>query len=208
MTPTHATKGGKRYRYYVCSQAQKRGWNHCPSQSVSAGPMERTVLEQIAKIGHDPEHLGKILNEASKQRRSRLADLESDRHRLEREFRILTESFAQANGASDNGNQPVSGFETNQENIGHLERRLAENQEQALAFQQPALEVEQAAQALTALEQGFGVLPVIDQTRLILLMVQRVDYDGGQGKLALTLDPAGLVAVMQEQSKHDQETTK
>ncbi len=27
MTPTHATKGGKRYRYYVCSVAQKRGYD-------------------------------------------------------------------------------------------------------------------------------------------------------------------------------------
>jgi len=102
----------------------------------------------------------------------------------------------------------VSGFETIQENISHLERRLAGNQEQALAFQQPALEVEQAAQALTALEQGSGELPVIEQDRVIHLMVQRVDYDGGQGKLALTLDPAGLVAVLEEQAKRDQETAK
>jgi len=170
--------------------------------------MERIVVEQISKVSQDSERLKKILMEASKQRRTRLVDLKSDRLRLERELEILTESFAKANGASDHGKKPASGFETNQENIGHLERRLAETQEQALAFQQPALEVEHAAQALTALEQGFGVLPVIDQTRLIQLMVQRVDYDGGQSKLVLTLDPAGLVAVMQEQSKHDQETTK
>jgi len=202
MTPTHATKAGKRYRYYVCSVAQKRGYDRCPSQSVPAGPMERIVVEQISKVGQDPERLKKILTEASEQRRARLAAVESDRHRLERELKILTESLTQANGASDNGKQPASGFETIRESIGHLERRLAENQ-QTLALQQQPLEVEQAAQVLTALEQRLGVLPVIEQARVIQLMVQRVDYDGGQGKLALTLDPAGLVAVMQEQSKHD-----
>jgi Recombinase zinc beta ribbon domain len=30
MTPTHATKGGKRYRYYVCSSALRQG-RECPA---------------------------------------------------------------------------------------------------------------------------------------------------------------------------------
>src|SRR5260370_19846456 len=128
MTPTHATKGGKRYRYYVCSVAQKRGYDRCPSQSVPANQMERIVVEQISKVAQDPDRLKKILMEASKQKRTRLAARESDRHRLERELKILTESFAQTNGASDIGKQPASGLETIRENIGHLERRLAENQ--------------------------------------------------------------------------------
>jgi hypothetical protein len=68
--------------------------------------------------------------------------------------------------------------------------------------------VEQAAQAVMALVQGFGELPVIEHTRLIQLMVRRVDYHGGQGKLALTLDPAGMAAVLEEQAKRDQETAK
>ncbi len=102
----------------------------------------------------------------------------------------------------------MSGFEAIRENIGHLERRLAETQEQTLALQQQPLEMEQAAQALTALEQRFGFLPVIEQTRFMQLMIQRVDYDGGQGKLIVTLDPAGLVAVLEEQAKRDQEKSR
>ena len=117
----------------------------------------------------------------------------------------MTESLAPAN-ASDDGNQPVSGFETIQENIGHLQRRLAETQVQAQALQQPTLELQEAAQALMALEQGFEELPVIDQARLLQLMVQRVDYDGSQGKLALTLDPAGLVAVLEEQNQRKEDS--
>jgi len=68
--------------------------------------------------------------------------------------------------------------------------------------------VEQAAQALLALEQTFGSLPVIEQARLIRLMVRRVDYDGAQGKLSLTLDTAGLAMVLEEQAHQDEETGK
>jgi site-specific DNA recombinase len=184
MSPTYSSKGNKRYRYYICSNVQKRGWDYCPSQSVPAGPMERIVVEQISKVGQDSERLKKILAEASKQRHIRLAALESDRRRLERELKIMTDSLVAAN-ASGEGKQ--SGSETIQENIGHLERRMTETQMQALALQQPALELQQAAQALMVLEQGFEELPGIEQARLIRLMVQRVDYDGGQSKLQIKI---------------------
>src|SRR5262249_48572101 len=48
MTPAHVTRGNKRYRYYTCSAAQKRGWHTCPSKSVPAAVLERYVLAQIA----------------------------------------------------------------------------------------------------------------------------------------------------------------
>ena len=66
--PTYSSKGSKRYRYYVCSQAQKRGWDHCPTQSIPAGQIERIVLAQISKVGQDSERLQKTLTEASRQR--------------------------------------------------------------------------------------------------------------------------------------------
>src|SRR5437764_516439 len=96
MSPTYSSKGSKRYRYYVCSQAQKRGWDHCPTQSIPAGQIERIVLAQISKVGQDSERLQKILTEASQQRHVRLTALESDRRRLERELKIMTDSLAPA----------------------------------------------------------------------------------------------------------------
>jgi site-specific DNA recombinase len=204
MSPTYASKKGKHYRYYICSNAQKRGWDHCPSQSVPAGPMERIVVEQISKLGQDPERLKKILLEASKQRRMRLADLQSERRRLEHELKVVTETLPPQSGDRDNH----AGLETVQENIGHLQRRLAENNDQVLLIQQPNFEADQAAQVLATLEQVFGSLPQAEQARFIRSAVQRGDYDGGNGKLVLTLDPTGLVEVLEEQSKPKKEIAK
>jgi hypothetical protein len=54
MTPAHCTKSGaRRYRYYVCTGAQKRGWHTCPSPSVSAAAMEEVVCEQLLQLGHE-----------------------------------------------------------------------------------------------------------------------------------------------------------
>jgi site-specific DNA recombinase len=201
MTPTYASKGGKRYRYYVCSNALKRGWDHCPSQSVPAGGMEEMVMEQISKLSQDSKRLKKILMEAFKQRKKRLSDLESERRGLERELKSLTESLPPKAGERDNH----FGLESVHENIGHLKRRLIENNDQVQFLQQPGLEIDQAARALATLQQFLGNLPMVEQARFVRSVVKRADYDGGQGKLVLTLDPAGLVAVLEERVKPNQE---
>jgi len=47
MTPTSSKHGGKRYRYYLCCGARRRGRPSCPSRSIPAWAIEETVLEQI-----------------------------------------------------------------------------------------------------------------------------------------------------------------
>ena len=54
MTPAHTTKGDRRYRYYTCTTAQKRGWGACPTKSIPAGDVEQFVVEQIQCIDQDP----------------------------------------------------------------------------------------------------------------------------------------------------------
>jgi site-specific DNA recombinase len=69
MTPAHATRGGRlRYRYYVCTQAQQRGWDSCPSKSLPAGEIERYVLEQVADLVHQPERWAPPLAPADQAR--------------------------------------------------------------------------------------------------------------------------------------------
>jgi site-specific DNA recombinase len=48
MTPAQVNRGNRRYRYYTCSAAQRKGWHTCPSKSLPAGAVERYVLEQLA----------------------------------------------------------------------------------------------------------------------------------------------------------------
>ena len=40
MTPAWSGKNGRRYRYYTCLRAQKRGWASCPTKSVPARQIE------------------------------------------------------------------------------------------------------------------------------------------------------------------------
>jgi site-specific DNA recombinase len=208
MTPTHATKGGKRYRYYVCSSALRQG-RECPSRSVPAGPLERIVVEQISKLGQDPKRLTAIFVEASKQKRTRLSELEAEGRGVEQELgraQAVLQNLLQETGPGSPKQPPASELGVLRENIGHLERRFAETKKETLALRR-TLEMEQAARALSALEQEFGSLPTIEQARLIRLMVQRVEYDGGNNKITLTLNPTGLATVIEKLTVQDEEAS-
>jgi site-specific DNA recombinase len=47
MVATYSAKKGRRYRYYVCQGAREKGWQSCPTKSVSATLIEGSVVDQL-----------------------------------------------------------------------------------------------------------------------------------------------------------------
>jgi len=47
MVPTYTSGKKQRFRYYTCLSAQKRGRKTCPTRSLAAEEIERSVLERI-----------------------------------------------------------------------------------------------------------------------------------------------------------------
>lgn len=86
MGHTYSAQGTKRYRYYVCLRAQKRGWSECPTKSVPAAEMERFVLEQIKAIGKDPSVLSETLKQMQSQKKTRLTELQKEERAIEGEL--------------------------------------------------------------------------------------------------------------------------
>ena len=56
-------RDGRCYRYYVCVQAIKTGYDSCPSGSLPAGEIETFVVERIRAIGRDPGLTAEILRQ-------------------------------------------------------------------------------------------------------------------------------------------------
>jgi len=72
MIHTYTTKGSRRYRYYVCSSAQKRGYETCPSKSVPAEEIEQFVWQQLDDNNSDA---AQNQHWSSSQRAERMAEL-------------------------------------------------------------------------------------------------------------------------------------
>src|SRR5450432_1283194 len=86
MTPSHSAKGSRRYCYYTCTNAQKRGWDACPSKSVPAGEIDKLVVERIRAVGRDPEMFRELHAQARGQEEAQGAALEAEQRGLERDL--------------------------------------------------------------------------------------------------------------------------
>jgi site-specific DNA recombinase len=86
MSPSHSTQEGRRYRYYVCQNAQKRGWHECLAPSLPAGEVERFVVEQIKCIGRDSALVAETMRQARGQATERIDELTAEERRLVREL--------------------------------------------------------------------------------------------------------------------------
>jgi site-specific DNA recombinase len=54
-TPTHTRKAGRLYRYYVATDAIRRGYSECPVRSVPAAEVEDAVVAQVRHLLRTPE---------------------------------------------------------------------------------------------------------------------------------------------------------
>src|SRR5262249_8031196 len=127
MMHTYTMRKSKRYRYYVCYNAQQQGWQNCETKSVSAEAIETAVQNSIRRIGTEPKLAEAVaaeaLHQVACQRQS--VDQESDTQR--RSLRQLNQNLARE--AADTSVDSGARFERIvglQHEIETAERRLAE----------------------------------------------------------------------------------
>jgi site-specific DNA recombinase len=78
MTPAHSLRRSvNRYRYYVCTQAQKRGWKTCPTKAIPALRLEGLVHAQIERLA-DSDRLGELLERGRREMEARRRGLEHE----------------------------------------------------------------------------------------------------------------------------------
>jgi site-specific DNA recombinase len=201
MTPAHTTKGDRRYRYYVCVAAQKKGWAACPSKSIPAEQVEAFVVEQIRCVGSDPALLREVLAQARSQHAARTAELEVEERGLARDLsgwqREVNRLSAQFRPGEDNGGV-VARLADLHERIGTVEGRVKQVRDRIKNIASELIPEEEAARALSAFDPVWGTLTPREQARVVALLVERVEYDGGRGKVKVTFQPAGIKTLADE----------
>jgi site-specific DNA recombinase len=210
MTPSHTRRGNRRYRYYVCTNAQKNGWDACPSKSVPAAQLEGFVVEQVRCVGRDPDLFAQTVAEARAKEEYRLAELEAERRILERDLtRWHTElrTVAVPVGAGDTGPDLLTRLADLQDRIQAAERRTAEVRGQVEMIRAKRLDEDAARETLAAFDPLWQTLAPQEQARVVDLLVRRVDYDGGKGSVAITFHPTGIKALADELASQTKKET-
>ena len=192
MSHSYASKGNHRYRYYVCVNAQKRGWKSCPAPSVPAGEMERFVVDQIKAVGRDPAVVAATFGETGRLAEEAIRNLHAERERLRRELR---RDEADIQGLAVRGTMSNGGLARLadlQERVRLGEGRLAEIDRELATLEAEHISEEEVDERLATFEPVWESLSPREQARLIQLLIERVDLDGVDGSVSITFHPTGI----------------
>ena len=201
MTPTHSVKNKtKRYRYYVCGAAQKRGWDKCPSKSIPAAEIEQFVVDRIKCVGKDPALLQATIARARDQDEARLEELEAERRLIDRDLARLADEerqLAQPLAGHDDADRLARLAEA-LERIRQAEACLAHVCEREAQLRREWLDENELTAVLSAFDPVWESLTPAEQARVVRLLIARVDYDVSKGKIAIAFEPTGIQTLADE----------
>ena len=189
MIHSHTTKdGNKRYRYYVCMNAQKRGWNNCPSRWIPAAEIERFVVDQIRSIALEPALLSATFDQIRQQVQSQLDEFHTERAGIEKDLaRANTEMRDIVTAPSDS--QSSLRQADLLERIQIDEQRLTEIQEETYRLRGELVTEQEVKDALQEFDPVWESLSPREQARVLALLVERVEYNGAAGTVAVNFRP-------------------
>ena len=203
MVPTHATKttssgGNKRYRYYVCQNAQSRGWHNCPSPSVPAPELERFVVEQVKAIGKDTNLLAETLEESRRQREEAIGKLEDEKRTLQRELHRHNAELRELAAKGRTNGVTTDRMADVQDRIKIAEQRTTEVREQIVALSRELVDAREVGEACSLFDPLWDTLTAREQARILHLLIERIDYDGVNGTVSITFHPTGIKTLADE----------
>ncbi len=197
MIHSISSKGPKRYRYYVCGKAMKRGWHTCPSKSVPVGELDRFVVEQIRRVGRDPTLVAETIRQVRAQSKRAIAEMEREQTRLEDDIRRRTRALRDLNDAAGkNGSAACLRNE-----LRDLEKQSTELHEKMLAISRDLVDETQVVRALSLFDPVWETLAPREQARVVRLLVERVDYDGQRGTVSITFRPTGIKTLLETRAE-------
>ena len=200
MSPSHSTKKNKRYRYYTCLNATKRGWHHCSGQSLPAHDIETFVIDQIRCIGRDPEVIGETIRQARLQTTQRMDLLTEEQNRLEKE-QAKYERSTQLVISSDHATKDTHKLAELQSRLQPIEQRLTTIRNELQTLERELIDENDVGRALAEFDTLWQSLKVAEQTRLIRLLIERVDYSGEEGTIAITFQPTGIRTLIEQSQR-------
>jgi len=152
MGPTFTKKDGKTYRYYVCIQATKKGWDTCPVKNVAAGEIEDAVIDQLRAVFRSPELIAATYRATTAQREAEITRMENERGDLKKHLERESDPAVLV----DTQNRITE--------IDHLLRSLRKH----------IIEELEVADALRQLDPFWDELFPVEQARIVQLLIDRV----------------------------------
>jgi site-specific DNA recombinase len=198
MMHTYTVRNSKRYRYYVCFNAQQKGWKNCETKSVPAQAIESAVLDSIRRIGTDPKLAEAVATEALDHMARRRREVDQELETQRRSLRQFNQSLARE--AADTSVDTGARFEriaTLRCEIETTERRLAELTTERSDLDRDHINADDLHRTLAEFDAIWSTLTTKEQEQMVHLLVAKVGYDGRAGKVTVNFSSQGAKELCQ-----------
>jgi len=192
MTPSFSVKHGhKRYCYYVCLGAQKRGFKTCPTRSVNAESIETAVLECLRKIAGDSDGQEDRIKKINAQIKTELEQLSQEKKKLDKEIKALASKITQIkNSTATNSTSKESADLA--EALKDKEQVLSQAHIRKMELIEQMVTKEEFQKAMVFASPLWNTLFSQEKKRILDFLIKEIDYDGATETLGITLNENGI----------------
>ncbi len=177
FTASKGKSSAKReYRYYVCTRAQKRGWNCCPAPSLPAEELEHFVVAQIRAVGSDNATTAAAVRAAQVRLKARSQELREASAVEVARIATFTAEARQLHEAEPTPAQDAA-LAALRENIRLAKARMARLEAQATAIDARLLDRDELTGVIEAFDPLWEALRFEERERLVRILIKSIEYD-------------------------------
>jgi site-specific DNA recombinase len=179
MSPSSASKkkpdGTRtRYRYYVCSNAAKRGRQRCAAPSLPGPALEAFVLEQVKALLADSPQMTVVVDRAIDLLREAAGNRLAEQTRLRGVLERLSSE------------EPTA---ATRREVERVRRTLAAVSAQVAADAERLIDEDEVAGAVEAFDGVWDAMTQSERAEFLHVVIASVEYDGQTQNVAITFKP-------------------
>ena len=179
MSPSSASKkkpdGTRtRYRYYVCSDAVKRGRQHCAAPSLPGPALEAFVLDQVKALLADSPQMTVVVDRAIDLLREAASARLAEQTRLRGVLERLSSE------------EPTA---ARRREIEQVRRTLAAVSAQVAADAERLIDEDEVAGAVEAFDGVWDAMTQAERAEFLHVVIASVEYDATTQNVAITFKP-------------------
>ncbi len=211
MFHTYSTKGNYRYRYYVCMNAQKRGYSNCPTRSVNAQAIEDAVIDGLRKIAGDPKAQEQGIKSFSESLQQEINHLKEEQKAIGNEMQDLSTRIKDLNDSLGHkkDDKSISTIELRdlKEKLLNDEQLMSEMRIKKIQIEEEVITREEFIEVLSVTSPIWDTFFPQEKRRILKLLLKEIVYDGRDGTLGLTFNGKGIQLLNLEVNPSPKDTT-
>lgn len=186
MSHTFTGRGSKRYRYYTCNKAIKKGYKTCPTRSLPAAEIEAAVVDQIRCIAGDAGLRAEVLRQARSATDDEMAELTTQQTQLERQLARDHAEIGRLAVAPEPSSATTARIADLHQRIARAEQQLAQVRNQISEVEQQQIDAGDVAAAFADFDNVWNALSSREQAQVISLLVSRIEFDVTDSTIAIS----------------------